>query len=426
VVLAQFVEKSFVNSRERLSISNSGAGVAQRDSDSDRQIFWGIYARVDRLFAVVMAFQGIAMVILALWLTPKSWSGSDAAIHNHVWAAVGLAIAITTLPIGLALAAPGTLKTRLVMAVSQALVSGLLVHIAGGRIEMHFHIFVSLAFLAMYLDMKVILAATLVIATDHVVRGIFWPASIYGMNEATILRTVEHALWVIFEDVILGISIFRMRAERMQLMTAVHRIRECVSQITSDQSSSQDSADFIDSGLQLICDAMQRMQSTFVQVHGQSEVLGRTAEKVVKLIQEGTKNGDRSRSGIRALRESFEQITKAVHDINSVAEQTRLLSLNATIEAARAGEGGAGFGVVARNVKELAVKSGHSADQITRLAVECSQQSQHTVDGLQQLLEQLDMIGDMIGSTDEVIQTIRTDLNDSAHEAQRMVSAFGS
>jgi heme-based aerotactic transducer len=246
------------------------------------------------------------------------------------------------------------------------------------------------------------------------------------MNEATILRTVEHALWVIFEDVILGISIFRMRAERMQLMTAVHRIRECVSQITSDQSSSQDSADFIDSGLQLICDAMQRMQSTFVQVHGQSEVLGRTAEKVVKLIQEGTKNGDRSRSGIRALRESFEQITKAVHDINSVAEQTRLLSLNATIEAARAGEGGAGFGVVARNVKELAVKSGHSADQITRLAVECSQQSQHTVDGLQQLLEQLDMIGDMIGSTDEVIQTIRTDLNDSAHEAQRMVSAFGS
>ena len=299
MVLAQFVEKSFVNSRERLSISNSGAGVAQRDSDSDRQIFGGIYSRVDRLFAVVMAFQGIAMVVLALWLTPKSWSGSDAAIHNHVWAAVGLAIAITTLPIGLALAAPGTLKTRLVMAVSQALVSGLLVHIAGGRIEMHFHIFVSLAFLAMYLDMKVILAATLVIATDHVVRGIFWPASIYGMNEATILRTVEHALWVIFEDVILGISIFRMRAERMQLMTAVHRIRECVSQITSDQSSSQDSADFIDSGLQLICDAMQRMQSTFVQVHGQSEVLGRTAEKVVKLIQEGTKNGDRSRSGIR-------------------------------------------------------------------------------------------------------------------------------
>jgi len=153
--------------------------------------------------------------------------------------------------------------------------------------------------------------------------------------------------------------------------------------------------------------------------------LGKTAENAVRLIDEGSRNGDQSRAGIRSLRESFEEISKAVGEINSVAEQTRLLSLNATIEAARAGEGGAGFGVVARNVKELAVKSGHSADHITRLAEQCSQQSIQTVNGLQQLLEQLDLIGGMIGSTDDVIRTIRMNLNESADEARRMASAFG-
>jgi methyl-accepting chemotaxis protein len=397
----------------------------RRDVASDAQIFGAIYSRVDRLFAVVMAFQGIALVALAFWLSPRSWNGTESSVHTHVWAATGLAVAVASLPIGLALAAPGTLMTRLVMAVSQALVSGLLVHIAGGRIEMHFHVFVSLAFLAMYLDMKVIIAATLVIAVDHVVRGLLWPASIYGMNEATILRTVEHALWVVFEDVILGISIFRMRSERIQLMKAVQRIRDCVTQITGERPSMDDSTSCIDSGLQLICDAMQRMQTTFVRVHEQSAVLGKTAEEAVRLIQDGSRSGDQSRAGIRSLRESFEEISKAVEEINSVAEQTRLLSLNATIEAARAGEGGAGFGVVARNVKELAVKSGHSADHITRLAEQCSQQSIQTVNGLQRLLEQLGQIGGMIGSTDDVIRTIRTDLNESADEARRMASAFG-
>lgn len=400
--------------------------LGRRDAGSDAQIFGAIYSRVDRLFGVVMVFQGIALVALALWLSPRTWNGTESSIHSHVWAAIGLAVAITSLPIGLVLTAPGNLMTRLVMAVSQALVSGLLVHIAGGRIEMHFHVFVSLAFLAMYLDMKVIIAATLVIATDHVVRGLFWPASIYGMNEATVLRTVEHALWVVFEDVILGISIFRLRGERIQLMKAVHRIRDCVAQITGERPSSmEDSTSCIDSGLQLICDAMQRMQTTFVRVYEQSEILGKTAENAVRLIDEGARNGDQSRAGIRSLRESFEEISKAVGEINSVAEQTRLLSLNATIEAARAGEGGAGFGVVARNVKELAVKSGHSADHITRLAEQCSQQSIQTVNGLQELLEQLDLIGGMIGSTDDVIRTIRMNLNESADEARRMASAFG-
>jgi two-component system, sensor histidine kinase and response regulator len=81
--------------------------------------------------------------------------------------------------------------------------SGLLIHLSGGRIETHFHVFGSLAFLAFYRDWRVLIPATVVVAADHFVRGVYWPQSAFGVLTASHWRWVEHAAWVIFENIFL-------------------------------------------------------------------------------------------------------------------------------------------------------------------------------------------------------------------------------
>ena len=162
-----------------------------------------VYRRTDRMFAVLMSLQWLAGVAAALWISPKAWEGSDSHTHPHVWAAGFLGAVISSLPIALALIRPGHVATRYAVAVGQMLMGALLIHLTGGRIETHFHVFGSLAFLSFYRDWRVLVPATVVVAADHFLRGVFWPQSVYGVLAASEWRWLEHAGWVIFEDVVL-------------------------------------------------------------------------------------------------------------------------------------------------------------------------------------------------------------------------------
>jgi PAS domain S-box-containing protein len=172
-----------------------------------------IYVNTDRLFAGLMALQWVAAIIIALWLSPKTWEGPSSQIHIHVWIALVLGGVIAILPVILGLTRPGVTSTRYVMAVAQMLMGSLLIQLTGGRIETHFHVFGSLAFLAFYRDWRVLVPATLIVVLDHVLRGYFWPQSVYGVLSATTWRAVEHAGWVIFEDVFLIISCLRTQRD---------------------------------------------------------------------------------------------------------------------------------------------------------------------------------------------------------------------
>ena len=168
-----------------------------------------IYKQTDRLFAGLMGFQWIAGIVFALWVSPLAWSGSVSRTHIHVWAAIVVGGIISLFPALLGLFRPGRPSTRYTIAAAQMLMGALLIHLTGGRLETHFHVFGSLAFLAFYRDWRVLVPATIVVALDHMLRGAFWPQSVYGVLVASQWRWVEHAAWVAFEDVFLVVSCLR-------------------------------------------------------------------------------------------------------------------------------------------------------------------------------------------------------------------------
>ncbi len=168
-----------------------------------------IYRNTDQLFARLMLFQWVAAILMAVIISPRTWAGQTSYIHIHIWAAIFMGGAISIFPIWMTRAWPGAAVTRHIIAVAQILMSVLLIDLTGGRIETHFHVFGSLVILSFYRDWRVLISATIVVYLDHFLRGIYWPYSVYGVLSASPWRSVEHAGWVVFEDVFLVISCLR-------------------------------------------------------------------------------------------------------------------------------------------------------------------------------------------------------------------------
>jgi hypothetical protein len=131
------------------SSAESMESVSGRAGDLFASYLHQIHARMDRLFAALMAVQWVGGIVVALWVSPRVWDGAVNRAHLHVWVAVFAGGALCLVPALVGLLRPGVTSTRYTIAVAQMLMGALLIHLTRGRLETQFHVFGSLALLAL-------------------------------------------------------------------------------------------------------------------------------------------------------------------------------------------------------------------------------------------------------------------------------------
>ncbi len=102
---------------------------------------------------------------------------------------------------------------------------------------------------------------------------------------------------------------------------------------------------------------------------------------------------------MNSIKTSSDSVAKIIKTIDEIAFQTNILALNAAVEAARAGEAGAGFAVVAEEVRALAQRSATAARETSTQISDALQRANHGVQICGQVAGSFD---DILGKTREL------------------------
>lgn len=111
-------------------------------------------------------------------------------------------------------------------------------------------------------------------------------------------------------------------------------------------------------------------------INASANLLGDVLNHFINAEYERKKNGviiEKLSSGVDITHDMVERITGKTGELRSLQSKQNILALNASIEAARAGEKGAGFAVVAQEVRKLSEQSAQVNSEIEDIVKNISQ-----------------------------------------------------
>jgi methyl-accepting chemotaxis protein len=165
--------------------------------------------------------------------------------------------------------------------------------------------------------------------------------------------------------------------------------------------------------------ALEETGSSLASLAGMSQRNTEDASAVRSLSKSALQAADGGARDLAAMQEAMRSIREASHNIaaiiktiDGIAFQTNILALNAAVEAARAGEAGAGFAVVAEEVRNLAQRSAQAAKETAAKIEDALAKSEHGSELSQQLSASFTSIVTQVRQVEEYI----TKISQASHE----------
>jgi hypothetical protein len=161
--------------------------------------------------------------------------------------------------------------------------------------------------------------------------------------------------------------------------------------------------------------SLEAASSTMAQISTTTRTNARHAHDAAALVTEAgslirSSNDalDAMVTSMAGIEDASSRVTRIIRTIDEIAFQTNILALNAAVEAARAGEAGAGFAVVAEEVRRLAQRSAQAARDTATLIEESSDRAREGTVRLKHVSSAVTAFTRQMTGVQDLVQTIRT------------------
>jgi methyl-accepting chemotaxis protein len=199
----------------------------------------------------------------------------------------------------------------------------------------------------------------------------------------------------------------------------IENVDKAVDEIAKSTTSQAEDTANVGNEIQHMGVAIETTANNVDNLVGNTEKMREYNKSVGVTIDELVKINDETRKAIETVYDqtnmtnsSAQEIQSAADMITDIADQTSLLSLNASIEAARAGEHGKGFAVVADEIKKLSEQSAESANLISTIIDKLINNSNTTVDTMENVTTVMERQGREIDKTRQVFENLNSEIGE--------------
>ncbi len=192
------------------------------------------------------------------------------------------------------------------------------------------------------------------------------------------------------------------------LKNASDMVSQASSQVSASSQTVASGASEQSSSIDQISASLEEMASMTRQDADNATQANSMAKETLGTAGQGAQAMKKMSEAIEKIKISGDETAKIIKTIDEIAFQTNLLALNAAVEAARAGEAGAGFAVVAEEVRNLAQRSAAAAKDTSVLIEESQGNSEHGVRVSQEVDDHLSQIVEQVGKVTNLISEVNT------------------